>query len=373
MSSLNKKISQVLQFFYRWWRSIDRITFVALLLLILLGMVLLMASSPAIAERLGKDGFFFLKRQVIYLVLGLVVMIFLSSLSKEMNIFLCLVGYVLVILALIFVALFGMELNGAKSWISLGAIALQPSEFIKPILAVVVAWILANQNRNYWKNLLYSFIAFAIPLSLIITQPDFGMSVLLAGIWSIQIFLSQVPFYWIILAGFGILLMGVVGYLTIAHVASRIDKFIDPSSGINEQNTKSLDAFISGGFFGKGPGEGVIKSFLPDSHTDFIFAVAGEELGIIVCLLIVAIFCFIIFRVFKRLLLLDSQFLIIAIVGLISQFALQAIINMSVSLNILPNTGMTLPFVSYGGSSLLSLAIAFGLIFSFNKIKYIAR
>lgn len=356
--------------FYIWWRSVDRTLLVALGILIILGLVLLMAASPPIAERLNRDNFFFVKRQVFYLLISCGVIVFISSRSKEICIIMCLVGYIFTILALIYVLAFGMQLNGARSWISLGFFALQPSEFLKPFLAVVSAWILTNKKLNYFKSLSLSFVLFAVPVILVLSQPDFGMSVVITAIWLIQVFLSKVSIYWIVLAFVLLILMLAFGYVFLPHVASRIDRFIDPTSGDNEQNIRSLEAFISGGFFGKGPGGGIIKNHLPDSHTDFIFAVAAEELGILFCMLLVILFCFIIIRVFQRLSKFESPFLVIAIVGLVSQFALQAIVNTSVCLGIIPNTGMTLPFISYGGSSTLSLAISFGLILALNKVKY---
>jgi cell division protein FtsW len=210
-------------------------------------------------------------------------------------------------------------------------------------------------------------ILFGIVLGLLLMQPDLGMSFVLSAIWGVQIFLAGLPILWVIVLG-GLGIAALFGaYLFFPHVASRIDRFLDPASGDNYQVQKSLDAFANGGMFGTGPGHGQVKLNLPDAHADFIFAVAGEEFGLLAALLLVMIFCFIITRSLYRIVQSDDLFIVLAVGGLLTQFALQSLIHMGSSLQLLPAKGMTLPFISYGGSSLLALGFGMGALLSLTR------
>ncbi len=250
----------------------------------------------------------------------------------------------------------GVEIKGARRWIELPGLSLQPSEFIKPTFAVVAAWLFAQYRLNpgfpgHW----IAMALYVLVVGLLIQQPDLGMAAVVSAVWFAQFFLAGLRLYWVaagLFAGAG----GLVGaYLTLPHVASRIDRFLDPASGDSYQVDRSMEAFSNGGVWGRGPGEGTVKEYLPDAHADFVFAVAGEELGLVVCLVIVAVFAFIVLRGFSRLMQEGNLFVVLAATGLLVAVRLQAIINMASALHLMPTKGMTLPFISYGGSSMLAL------------------
>ncbi len=351
-----------------WWWTVDRWTLFALVLLVLIGAVLTLASSPAVAERIGLDSFHFVRHQMLFVPLALALMIGVSLLSPLGVRRLAAIGFLVGVLLLGVTLIAGMEVKGATRWISLGGFSLQPSEFIKPTFAVIAAWMFAEQRkREGFPGNLISIGMFVLVVGLIALQPDFGMAVAITLTWLLQFFLAGLPLVWMLLiVGVGIGAV-VLGYLAMPHVASRIDLFLDPSSGDSYQIDRSLDAFMHGGLFGAGPGEGVVKEILPDAHTDFIFAVAGEEFGVLLCLVIVGLFGFIVLRGFSRVISEANLFVLLAVSGILAQFGLQALINMSVTLRLLPAKGMTLPFVSYGGSSLLAIALGMGIVLALTR------
>lgn len=354
-----------------WWWTVDRHTLAAVGILISIGAILIMAASPATAERMGLDAFYFVNRQAIFLLFGIVVIFAFSIMPHIVIRRLAALGFLTSVILLIFVQMHGYEVKGAKRWLSIGGTTLQPSEFIKPFFAVVVAWVLAQRNvKAGFPGFRIAIILYFIVAGLLIVQPDFGMTIAISVVWSAQMFLAGLPILWIailVIAG----ISGIAGaYIFFPHVANRIDTFFDPAKGDNYQVAKSLEAFIDGGFFGRGPGEGVLKSIIPDSHTDFIFAVAGEELGGVVALFIIAVFCFIVVRGFMRIFRETDLFVLFAASGLLIEFGMQAIINMGVALNLVPNTGMTLPFISYGGSSTVAISITIGMILAFTRKRY---
>jgi cell division protein FtsW len=338
------------------------------------GVVLVMAASPVVAERIGLPPFHFVNRQFAFLFLGLSSMFIFSMLPLVIvrrTAVICFLGTLLLLVA---VQVFGAEVKGAKRWLFFGGFTLQPSEFVKPFFAVVTAWILA---RGSWEvkfpGYRISIGLYALVVFLLITQPDFGMTIAVSTVWGVQMFLAGLPLVWVI--GIGVAGVGgaVSAYIFLPHVADRINTFLDPGKGDNYQVEKALEAFVNGGFFGVGPGQGVVKEVIPDSHTDFIFAVAGEEFGTLVCLLIVALFVFVVLRGFLRIYKEEDLFVVFASAGLLVQFAMQAIINMGVSLKLLPNTGMTLPLVSYGGSSTVAICITMGMILCFTRKRFKTR
>jgi cell division protein FtsW len=278
------------------------------------------------------------------------------------------VVFVAAIALLALTLLIGPEIKGARRWIAIGGLSIQASEFIKPAFAVVSAWMFAEHCKGEgFPGKPLAVVNYAIVVALLLLQPDLGMAIVVSAVWFAQFFLAGLPIMWVIaLAGAGV--AGLVGaYLVFPHVASRVDRFLDPSSGDSYQVERAIEAFMNGGILGRGPGEGTVKEVLPDAHTDFVFAVAGEELGLAACLLIVALFAFIVLRGFGRLMQERSLFVLIAASGILVQFGMQAIINMASSLRMMPTKGMTLPFISYGGSSLLGLALGMGMVLALTR------
>ncbi|MCW9044818.1 MAG: putative lipid II flippase FtsW [Alphaproteobacteria bacterium] len=352
----------------RWWRTIDRWTLAALILLIAVGGVLALAATPAVAERLGYDTFHFAKRQMVFLPVALAVMFGISLFSptgvRRFALVLFAVFFVLTIATLFM----GHEVKGASRWIKLGSFTLQPSEFLKSTFVVVAAWMFANQHyREEFPGFLIATGLYAAVVGVLLLQPDFGMTIVVSVVWGIQFFLAGLPMLWVVGVAALFLGGGVGAYFVLGHVQSRIDRFLDPASGDTYQVSRSMEAFLNGGWFGTGPGEGTVKSFLPDAHADFIFAVAGEEFGLFACLFIVLLFAFIVLRGFLRMFKEADLFALIATVGLLVQFGLQAIINMASTLHLIPTKGMTLPFISYGGSSALALAIGMGMVLALTR------
>jgi len=357
--------------FGRWWWTVDRLNLGALVILMLLGSALVAAGSPPVAKRLELPGFHFVHRHYMFLAIGFVVMIITSMLPALMLRRLAMIGFLGCLVLLVLVPFFGTETKGAHRWISLFGISIQPSEFMKPCFAVVMAWVCAeNHKRVDFPGYRVAIGLYVMVAFLLIIQPDFGMTLTLTAMWGIQLFLGGLPMIWVILLlGGG--MVGIVGaYHSLPHVAKRINSFLDPAEGDNYQISRSLDAFRSGGVFGRGPGEGQVKQTLPDSHTDFIFAVAGEEFGMIACLLILALFCFIVIRGLSRVWNENDLFSMLAVAGVLTQFGIQAVVNMGVAVNLLPAKGMTLPFLSYGGSSVVALAIGMGIMLSLTRRRY---
>jgi cell division protein FtsW len=329
--------------------------------------MLVTTASPAVANRIGLPENYFSTRQVIFLSAANLLIILFSSLDKKWIKRVSILGFLFSLLMLVMVKFYGYEVKGSTRWISIAGFSYQPSEFMKPFFAVVVGWILSLKNKDNFPSLQICLLLYLVVAVLLVIQPDFGMLVMITAVLGIQLFVAGLPLIWIILsvlAGF----VGIIGaYLLLPHVAARINKFLDPSNTENYQVTKSITAFQQGGMYGRGPGEGIVKQHIPDSHTDFIFAVAGEEFGAIICLMIICIFAFIVLRVLFRLIKEDDKFTGIAAIGIISQFGLQSVINIGVTLNLLPTKGMTLPFISYGGSSTLAISIAIGMLLGLTK------
>ena len=351
-----------------WWWTVDRWTVAALALLIGVGVLLTLAASPPVADRLGYDSFHFVRRQAAFLPLALVVLGAVSMMAPRGVRRLAVAGFVVALALLMATFFLGTEIKGARRWIELAGISLQPSEFIKPTFAVISAWLFAAAAEGGMPGGRRAAIAlFALVVGLLLLQPDMGMAVVVSMVWFTQFFLAGLPLVWgALCAALGV--AGLVGaYFLLPHVASRIDRFIDPSSGDSYQIRRSMEAFTNGGAVGRGPGEGTVKEVLPDAHTDFIFAVAGEEFGLFVCLFIVGLFAVVVLRGFARILQENNLFIILAATGLLVQFGLQAVVNMASTLHLMPTKGMTLPFISYGGSSLLSVALGMGMVLALTR------
>jgi cell division protein FtsW len=353
----------------RWWWTVDRWTLGAVGLLALIGAILTLAASPAVADRIGLDTFYFARRQMVFLSMGMICMLLVSFLTPKgvRRFAVALTGFAIIMM--IMTLALGVEIKGATRWLRVGGISLQASEFVKPGFAVLAAWMFAarrldDQVPGYaLASGLYVLVA-----GLLLLQPDVGMTIVVSAIWGIQFFVAGLPLLFVV--GVGVLFMSgsVMAYLSFDHVRSRIDRFLDPDAAEGFQVGRALEAFRNGGWGGRGPGEGRVKEVLPDAHADFILAVAGEEFGLIVCMVIVVLFAFVVLRGFARVFKGDDLFVLLATTGLLVQFAIQAIINMASTLNLMPPKGMTLPFISYGGSSTVALGIGMGMILALTRV-----
>ena len=352
----------------RWWWTIDRWNMSALFILMVFGAILILAASPPVAERIGVDAFHFAERQFLFLVPATAILVSLSLLDpaqvRRAGLALMIVSVVLLIVTMLVAA----KTKGAQRWIPLGVFSLQASEFAKPALAITTAWLLATgRHVPGVPGILLSCALTAIVAGLLVLQPDFGTTVIVLAVWGSQLFLGGLPFLVVAAVAVAAVLGLFIGYQQVDYVRDRINGFFNPESVDTYQIEMSLRSFQSGGLKGRGPGEGVIKDHLPDAHSDFIFAVGGEEFGLIACLVLVSLYAFVALRGFVRLRDERDLFVLLAVAGLVIQFAVQAVVNMGVALRLLPTTGMTLPFVSYGGSSLLAMAIGMGLMLALTR------
>jgi len=342
----------------RWWWTIDHWTIGALAVLIAFGAILIMAASPAVAERIGLDGMHFVRHQMMLVPLAILVMFGVSLQNPRTIRRIAVIGFLISILLVVYTFIGGVEIKGARRWVNFPGLSLQPSEFVKPTFAVLSGWLFAEQKlRPGFKGNLAAILLYALVVGLLLKQPDLGMAFVISAVWFTQFFMAGLRYQFVLLCG----ALGVAGltgaYFLLPHVTSRIDRFLFKGAGDTYQVDRSLEAFANGGLWGRGPGEGTVKGALPDAHADFVFAVAGEELGLVACIVIVALFGFIVLRGLSRLFQENNLYIMLAGSGLFVQFGLQAVINMASSLQLMPAKGMTLPFVSYGGSSLLALAL----------------
>ena len=351
-----------------WYWTIDRWLLAGFLTLLVFGAFLVAAASPAVATRIGLPSFYFIEHHIAMQAVGLVIMLGISLLSPK-QIRVMALGIFAVSLALMLATHFvGYEIKGAKRWIRIIGFSIQPSEFVKPAFAVIAAWLFARgamqQNIKSW---IACIILYAITLGLLIIQPDLGMSFLLTSVWLMQFFLAGLPLLFVA-TSIVLAVLGIIGsYYTLDHVKVRMDKFLYGDKEENYQIEQSMAAFRHGGLLGTGPGQGKVKFHLPDAHADTIFAVAGEELGALWTSTIVFLFLAIVVRGFVRILNVKDLFTVIAVGGLLTQFGLQAFIHMASSLHLMPTKGMTLPFLSYGGSSLWGLALGMGIVLALTR------
>ena len=350
-----------------WWRTIDKRMLCAVLFLMLAGMLISFAASPPVAERIGYESFHFIKRHAVFLLLAIVVFVATSFLSAIQVRRAALALFAISVVMLLATLFFGMEAKGSKRWLLIAGFTIQPSEFIKPAFVVITAWLFAeNSRRPDIPGNLFSIILVGIVCALLIAQPDFGQTMLVAVVWGAMFFLAGMSWIWIILMG----LIGIGGigaaYMFFPHVAGRMDRFFT-GEGDNFQVDTGLQAIVHGGWMGQGPGEGTVKRILPDGHSDFPFAVAAEEFGILLAILLVLVFGFIVLRGLNHALRERDAYVRLTTAGLITMFALQAIIHLSVNLKMIPAKGMTLPFISYGGSSLLASAITMGFVIALTR------
>ncbi len=355
----------------RWWWTIDRWTLFAIGGLMALGIVLMLSASPAAGGRIGLGGFDLAQRQVVFLPIAAALLLGTSLLSPRAVRRLAVAGLLASTILLLLTLIVGTEIKGASRWLNLYGFSIQPSEFVKPCLAVAAAWMFAEAKLDpRFPGNPIAIGLYGLVTGLLLLQPDVGQAFLVLATFGAQLFLIGLPMIWVV----GLCLLGIAGltaaYVMLPHVTARIDSFLDPNSGDHYQVDRAIEAFMNGGLFGRGPGEGTVKAQLPDVHADFIFAVAGEEFGALVCLGIVGLFAFVVLRSLSKLLIERSLFVLLAATGLLVQFGLQALINMGSTLSLMPTKGMTLPFISYGGSSLLALALGMGMLLALTRRRF---
>ncbi len=352
----------------RWWWTVDRWTLLAVGTLIGFGYVMMLAASPAVAERLHQSRDVFILKQVVFLALAGLLVVGVSLLSPRgvwrLALFGCLAAVALTAATLVM----GVEIKGARRWISVPGMTVQPSEFLKPCFAVVAAWLLSEGQRvRHFPGMLLAGGVFALIAVLLKSQPDMGMLAVVAAVFFTQLFIGGLNLMMVGLAAGGLVGAAVSAYAFFPHVRSRVTRFMDPASGDSYQVNTALEAFGNGGLLGRGPGEGRVKDVLPDAHADFVFAVVGEEFGMVICLVLLALFGFIVLRGLVRLLVEQDLFIVLASCGLVTSFGLQAFVNMASALHLIPTKGMTLPFVSYGGSSVIAVALGIGMLLALTR------
>lgn len=352
----------------RWWWTVDRTLLAAIVTLVVCGIMLVMAASPPVAVRIGLNQYYFIRHHLMVLVPAMALMFWVSLLEPRQIWRLASSILILGILGMIAVLFVGVEIKGAQRWLHIPLLSIQPSEFVKPAFAVVAAWFMSRQkDRPEFPGNRIAAGLFVIVITLLLLQPDLGMTVVVGCIYGAQIFMAGFPL-WLMVGLFVAAAVGLVSaYFVFDHVHSRIDRFLNPAAGDNYQVARALDAFREGGLFGMGPGQGVVKLSLPDAHADFIFAVAGDEMGFVFAAFIVLVFAFVVLRGLNRIMDSDDMFIVLAAGGLLVEFGLQALIHMGSSTHMLPAKGMTLPFVSYGGSSLLAVALTAGMILALTR------
>jgi cell division protein FtsW len=351
-----------------WWFTVDHPLLAAILVIVGIGVVLSLAASPAVAMKKGLPPYYFVERHVLFSAIGLTTMLAVSLLDALTVRRLALVVLLASLAALVAVYFTGEEVNGARRWLSLAGHTIQPSEFAKPAFVVVSAWLLVEARaRPDMPALPLAIGLFLFLASLLAVQPDVGQTLLVSAVWVLMLFISGQP----LIGAFLMLPAGAAGlaaaYFIFPHVAFRIDRFFNPVSGDFSQADRAMRSFAEGGFLGRGPGEGTIKTALPDAHTDYIFAVVAEEYGAVACIGLLALFAFVVLRVMVRSGHETDATTRLAVIGLALLFGLQALINMGVNAGLLPAKGMTLPFISAGGSSMLAVSLTLGMLLALTR------
>src|SRR5271168_3436276 len=340
--------------FSEWWWTVDRLTLAALAALMLGGIVLCLAASPPVASRIGLDPFHFVNRQVLFLIPASTVLLATSFLSPREIRKVALIVFAVSLILVAATPYFGVNI--------------QPSEFLKPAFVVLIAWLFGESSkRPDMPANTVALLLLAVVVSLLVIQPDFGQTMLITLVWGALFYMAGMRFIWVLGLGATASVGLLTAFYTVPHVAQRIKRFLDPASGDTFNIDIATESFVRGGWFGRGPGEGTIKRILPEGHTDFVFAVAGEEFGVALCLILVVLFAFIVIRALMKAMRDDDPFIRFAAAGLAILFGLQSAINMAVNLHLMPAKGMTLPFISYGGSSLISLAYGMGMLVALTR------
>ena len=348
-----------------WWWTIDRFLLTLFSILIIVGIFLVMASSQHLAQSFNIFSHYFTLRHILFVIISLPIIFLFSLLNEKQTKAMSIIGLIITIFFLLIILINGSEIKGAKRWIYFSGFSFQPSELCKPFYVIVNAWFLTLwiEGKNFpgWA---WSIVSLILISSLLLIQPDVGMTIVIILTWCFQLFITGIPLIIIICLTLAVPLFVILTYHNFDHVKIRIDGFLE---GTTYQVTKSLQSFEFGGFWGTGPGEGFYKKFLPDAHSDFVFAVAAEEYGILICLIIILIYSLVVYRAFSLSFINKSLFFIIAVSGLAFQFGIQTLIHMASNTNLIPTKGMTLPFLSYGGSSMISSAITVGILLSLTR------
>ncbi len=353
----------------RWWRTIDKWTLTGVLILFGIGMLLGLAASPPLAAKNGFAAFHYVERQAIFGCMALMAMILTSMMSPNLVRRLGVLGFLCAFVALMLLPVLGTDFGkGATRWYSLGFASVQPSEFLKPGFVIMAAWLMAaSQEINGPPGKTLSFALTVVICLFLALQPDFGQACLVLFGWGVMYFVAGAPFVLLASVAGLVVVVGIISYKNSEHFARRIDGFISADVDPTTQMGYATDAIREGGLFGVGLGEGQVKWWLPDAHTDFIIAVAAEEYGLVLVAIIITVFALITLRSLLRLMRERDPFIRLAGTGLACMFGVQAFVNMGVAARILPAKGMTLPFVSYGGSSLIAGGIALGMLLAFTR------
>jgi len=354
--------------FVRWWLSIDQISLMLIIALAIFGIVMVGTASPSVATRIGLDGYHFLLRHIMFLVPAMGALFVLAWFQPQNIWRLATLLYIGAFLGVILTLVSGVEIKGATRWIRVVGFSVQPSEFLKPAFIILSAWLLSKQkSQDAFPGILMALGLYAITAGTLILQPDFGMVFLVTCVFAMQIFLAGCPLRYVFILG-GIGILGIVmAYFTLGHVQSRIDRFLFPEGADTYQVDRSKEAFMNGGFIGTGPGQGTIKNQVPDIHSDFIFTAVGEEWGFALTAILVGCFGYLFYRLFSRFSRSESIFVMLAGGGLTFMLVVQCFIHMGSTLQLIPAKGMTLPLISYGGSSLVAIGITFGLILALSR------
>jgi cell division protein FtsW len=363
----------IYRFYYDIWKNIDKSVFFLIILLFSLGLFFSLVSTSLVAsDKLDTNSYYFFFKHLFYIAIGFFFIIFFSSLEKNDLFKISYFLFIICLILLILVPIIGIEVKGSKRWLNFPFLPqFQPIELLKPFIIIMIATVLSSKKQNniYYKYFL-SFIVIVPIIFLLITQPDIGQTLLVFLTWLSLIFISGINLI-IFFLFFGLILL-LLMYLIFfipkfSYILIRLKSFFDPSSGNNYQSEKASEAISNGGFFGKGIGEGVLKNRVPEAHTDYIASVISEEFGVIIIIILMFIFLFFIYQVFKKLYLEKNDKIKLILVGSISMILFQALIHIGVNIGLLPTTGMTLPFLSYGGSSIVGISILSGIILNLTK------
>ena len=362
--------------YYNWWKNIDKTIFFLIVLLFIIGLFFSLVSTSLIAsDKLDTNDYSFFFKHLIFIILGLIVIFVLSSLDKEKLIKFSLIIFFISLLFLILVPFIGIEVKGSKRWIDFYLLPrFQPIELVKPFLIIFISLILSSQMKiNIYLKYLLSFLVTLSVALLLLVQPDFGQTLLVFFSWSILIFISGISIFFLSIFFISIIFLFLYLVFFIAkfeYIKNRLLSFFNSETGThNFQSDKAIESITSGGFFGKGVGEGVLKNRVPEAHTDYIISVISEEFGVIAIILILFIFLILIYSVFKKIYFENDEKIKLILVGCTSLILMQTMIHIGVNIRLFPTTGMTLPFISYGGSSIISISILSGIILNLTKRK----
>ncbi len=352
----------------KWLWTVDKITLFVSLALLVIGLILDITASPAVARRINFDDYWFVRKHVVYVLASVVTIFALSMLKLKTIRRLSILGFIIILILMIVTPFWGIENKGARRWLSICGFSLQASEFMKPIFIIVTAWLLdCGKKYDYFQGMWISIALYGVVAGLLLLQPDIGMTLLYTAVFALQLFLAGLPMLLVAVLAVGGVASLVLFYFIFPHFHSRVDQFLYGSNETSYQINKAMEAFQNGNLVGRGPGEGTVKLQIPDAHTDFIFAVAGEEYGIWLCLIIILLFAVVVIRALRASVKETNLFVMYAEVGLAASIGVQAFVNMASSLHIIPTKGMTLPFISYGGSSLLGSAIEIGMLLALTR------